>query len=125
MTETDTPTPAAAASETASPTPVVDQPYTGSHPPGPSQAFLYPSPARGSEASLAFTMAEAGTLTARIWNANGDLVARFTENRQAGAQAARIPLGGFAVGVYLLKVDFRYDSGASASLGVQKFSVVR
>jgi hypothetical protein len=70
-------------------------------------------------------MTEPGSIKLLIWNSNGDLSAVVQDSRQAGVQVTRIPISGFAVGVYLYRVDFQYDSGAKASTALQKFSVLR
>lgn len=109
-------------SGTISPTP----PLGGSStPPGPDLSFIYPSPAQGDLAHLAYHMSKAGRMTVLIWNARGDLAARVEDTKPAGLQTTEIPIRDFAAGVYLYEVFLHYDFGVVARLGIQKFSILK
>ena len=89
------------------------------------QCTVYPSPVRGNQATLAYTMAEAGTMKMTLWNQNREKAAVITDTRPAGPQTTAFSLSGFAPGVYLYSVTLRYNSGTSQTLKPGKFAVIR
>jgi hypothetical protein len=90
-----------------------------------AKAVIYPSPARGDTATVAYEMAAAGRAKILVWNEAGDLVASYEEQKTAGAQKSRITISGFAAGIYLYKVSRTYDLGDSDRTDLQKFMVIR
>jgi hypothetical protein len=70
-------------------------------------------------------MPGSGSVQVLVWNSNGDLSATVADFKPAGVQVTRIPISNFAVGVYLYKVVFNFDSGATQRSELQKFSVIR
>ena len=91
--------------------------------PGAKAAFVYPSPARDA-ANVAYTMAEAGKVTIRVYSEIGDLVATVEEVKTAGVWSSPLTTSGLAPGVYYLLVEKKYDSGTSEKAGMKKFVVV-
>jgi hypothetical protein len=98
--------------------------YVGANAPGPAQAILFPSPAKGGTVTVVYGMFATGQATVLIWNDRGDLVAKAQEQQLAGTQKTEIPVGSFAPGVYLYRVDLRYASGEVRS-DVKKFTVIK
>jgi hypothetical protein len=98
--------------------------YTGSNPPGAGQVFVYPSPARAQRATLAYFMAEAGTLTLKIWNHNGELVEQMTDQKPAGAQSSSFDITRFPTGIYFYSATLGYGSGRREKLKTDKFAVL-
>jgi hypothetical protein len=70
-------------------------------------------------------MPQSGQVQVLVWNSNGDLSATVADVKPAGVQVTRIPIANFAVGVYLYKMVFNFDSGTTARSDLQKFAVVR
>lgn len=99
--------------------------YQGSNPPGQGQCYIFPSPVKGDQASVAYFMAESGTLTLKIWNRIGEMAAQVTDHRPAGVQATSFNVSGFAPGVYFFAVKLDYDSGRSEKPQTGKFAVIR
>ena len=86
-------------------------------------AFLYPSPAKGGNVNVVYTMAGPGKTDVLVWNDRGDLVAKVEEGELAGIQKTKVPIGTFAPGVYLYRVDIHYASGNEVRTDVNKFAV--
>lgn len=124
FSRTPSPTGTISPTFTASPTPAPGE-YLGPNPPDAGRAFVFPSPARGDRVNVVFNLLEPGQVKLDVWNARGDLVAGLREHKAAGLQLDQLPISNFAVGIYLYKVKFSYDSGASAETELQKFAVVR
>ena len=99
--------------------------YSGPNPPNKGQAFAYPSPARNGSVNFVYEMSEVGKVEIRVYNEIGDLVTSVKEEKLAGSQKSQVSVNAFAPGLYLFKVTMEYDSGATESLGVQKFSVAK
>jgi hypothetical protein len=97
--------------------------YIGLNPPSKGRFFVFPSPVKGDWLSVAYYMSENGRADVRLWNDNGDLVARMQEDKGSGPQKTRFPSAGFAPGVYLAKVVMTYDSGTVERTDVKKFTV--
>jgi len=87
-------------------------------------SFIFPSPAR-AVASIAYTMAEAGVVTIRVYNEAGELAATLEDRRPAGVQTSMLRTADLAPGVYYYLLKRDYDSGASERARMQKFAVVR
>ncbi len=99
--------------------------YQGTDPPASENCFIYPSPARGDQATLSYDMAESGSVDLKILNENGELVAEITDWKPAGVQVTPFSLSRFAPGVYFYLVTLNYDSGRTDKIKVHKFMVVR
>jgi hypothetical protein len=100
--------------------------YLGLNPPSKGKTFAFPSPAKGDSLNVAYNMSGgAGKVAIRIWNENGDLVAKVEENKPAGPQKSWIPIRDFSSGIYIYKVVMTYDSGSVEKLDAQKFGVAK
>ena len=94
--------------------------------PSPGTAFIYPSPVPyGTCATVAYDMAESGTVQVLIYGESGDLVDTVTEPKPAGVQQSQFCTYLFSAGVYFYRVLLNYDSGRQEKLGVGRFLVVR
>jgi hypothetical protein len=100
-------------------------PSPPNNPPAPGLDFIYPSPARGDHANLAYVMAEAGMMRLKVWNQNGEVSSEINDHKPAGVQATPFSLSGFAPGVYFYRVTLEYDSGKTEQLKPGKFAVIR
>src|SRR5581483_7389504 len=78
---------------------------------GRTGSYLYPSPVTGNTARIIFGMEEPGEAEIRVFNANGDLVERISESREAGRQEIVLGVGDYAPGVYYYILRLFYDSG--------------
>jgi hypothetical protein len=116
--------PTASETFTISPTPSPGG-YQGTSPPQAGQAFVYPSPARGDFAHVAYAMAAAGKVSIKVWNENAGLVDEVTDQKPAGNQITRLLTGKYAPGVYFFQVSQQYDSGATAKTEILKFTVLK
>jgi len=85
--------------------------------------FFFPSPATGATATFAYCMALPGTVTIKVYNAIGDLVAKITDVKAAGAQSSVLNTGRLASGVYLYRLEKDYGGGNSTTSKVKKFVV--
>jgi hypothetical protein len=86
-------------------------------------AFLFPSPAKGGDVNVVYTMKSPGQASVLVWNDRGDLVAKVQQEELAGVQKTKVPIGAFAPGVYLYRVDIRYAGGNEVRTDVNKFAV--
>jgi hypothetical protein len=98
--------------------------FGGANSVGAAQAILFPSPARGGSVTVAYGMFAAGQATVLIWNDRGDLVAKVVQQQLSGPQLTVVPVGAFAPGVYLYRVDLKYAAGEVRS-DVKKFTVIK
>lgn len=87
------------------------------------QTWAFPSPARDAT-RFAYLMAEPGTVTVRVYNAAGTLVATVEETAPAGVQSSGLTTAGLAPGVYYYTLIRKYDSGSSDKADLAKFVVV-
>jgi hypothetical protein len=87
-------------------------------------SYIYPSPARGDSASIAYAMKQDGNVTIKIYNQTGRLVDTITESKSAGWQAAQVSVGKFAQGTYYYLVYFQYPLGTTEMQGPCKFVVI-
>jgi streptogramin lyase len=92
---------------------------------GSEICFIYPSPARGDHATVAYQMAQAGGMEFKLWNQNGELVETLTDHKSAGSQTTPFKISGFASGVYFYILTLRYDSGSTQKSKVGKFVVLQ
>ena len=99
--------------------------YPGSNPPAPGQCYVFPSPVKGDQASVAYDMAGPGIMTLKIFNRIGELAAQVAERRPAGVQASSFSVSGFAPGIYFFTVTLNYDSGRTEKPKAGKFAVIR
>jgi len=92
--------------------------------PDTSVSYIFPSPAHDA-ARIAYTMDQAGTVTIRVYNAAGQLVATVDETKSAGLQSSAITTAKYAPGVYFYLLERTYGSGSPVKSGVHKFVVTR
>ncbi len=85
--------------------------------------FFFPSPATGAKADFAYCMESPGTVKIRVYNAVGDLAAKLEYAKGAGAQNTSLNTGRLAPGVYLYRLEKKYDNGTSSKSSVKKFVV--
>jgi DNA-binding beta-propeller fold protein YncE len=105
-------------------TPTPTSSFSGSSPPAQGQCFIYPSPARGSQATLSYYMAGAGNVDLKVWNEKAELTAQVTDQKPGGAQTTPFSISGFASGVYFYALTLQYDSGQVQKIGPQKFVIL-
>ena len=98
--------------------------YEGLAPPSSGDFFIYPSPARGSQATVAYNMAGSGRVELRVWNEKAELVAQVTDQKPAGVQVTPFSISGFASGVYFYSLVIVYDSGTTQKLSPRKFVIL-
>jgi len=98
--------------------------YQGSIPPGAGQCFIFPSPARGSQASVSYNMGDAGQVDLRIWNEKAELVTHVTDSKPKGTQVTSFSIAGFGSGIYFYALTLNYDSGQMEKIGPQKFAII-
>ena len=98
--------------------------YPGSNQPGAGEFFIYPSPARGSQATVSYNMAQAGQVDLRVWNEKAELVTHVTDSKPAGVQITPFSIAGFGTGVYFYSVTLTYSSGQVEKLGPKKFAIL-
>lgn len=91
---------------------------------GDQVSYVYPSPAVGA-ASIAYAMAESGTVRIRVYNAAGQLVDSLEESKPAGSQRTAITTAKLAPGVYFYLLERHYASGTTNNIGPRKFVVTR
>jgi hypothetical protein len=91
-------------------------------PPGPGEAFIYPSPATGNFAFLAFSMAESGQARVLVYNEAGSLVLDQRHDFLPGVQQFILNNYLFANGAYVYRVYTAYGSGRSEKMS-GKFAV--
>jgi len=87
--------------------------------------YLFPSPAVGSTAHVAYCMAESGLVKIRVYNEIGELVDALEESKSVGPQNSSINVGKFAPGVYFYLLSLHYDTGNTEKHAKQKFVVLR
>jgi hypothetical protein len=124
-TATPSPTVSATASATATPSPLATAtPYPFNFTEH-GKSLVYPAPAKGRTATMAYDMEKSGSIEVVIWNSNGDLVGTFNDQQPAGTQLLTLPIDRFAEGVYLYRLNFQYDDGTSLRTEVRRFVVVK
>jgi hypothetical protein len=85
--------------------------------------FIFPSPATGRTATIAYCMQSAGTVTIKIYNEIGDLVDTIRDTRLAGFQSSKVTVARMAPGLYFYIMTKHYNSGAKELFGMKKFVV--
>lgn len=98
--------------------------YPGENPPGSGEFFIYPSPARGSQATVSYNLAQAGQLDLRVWNEKAELVTHVIDSKPAGVQVTLFSIAGFGTGVYFYSLTLTYSSGQVEKLGPKKFAIL-
>lgn len=98
--------------------------YQGLNPPGTTDYFIYPSPVRGDQAKVAYTLKASGRVTLTVWNEAGEKAAKVTDAHSAGSQSTAFSVAGWASGVYFCRLTAAYDSGETQKLPVKKFAVI-
>jgi hypothetical protein len=98
--------------------------YQGNNPPSPGSFFIYPSPARGSQATVSYNMARSGQVDLRVWNEKAELAARVTDSKPAGVQVTPFSIAGFGTGVYFYSITLTYSPGVVEKLGPKKFVIL-
>ena len=106
------------------PTPVPTAGYHGANPPGAGDYFIYPSPVRGSQATVSYNMAEAGKVELKVWNEKAEMVAHVQDQRPAGVQITPFSIAGWGTGVYFYDLTLIYSSGRVERLAPKKFAVI-
>jgi hypothetical protein len=87
-------------------------------------SYLFPSPARGGSAQVAYTMQGPGRVKILVFNEAGRLVDKVEDEKPAGAQTSLLSCGLWAPGVYFYLCTLSPEGGAEAPLPMVKFSVV-
>lgn len=90
----------------------------------PGDSYIYPSPARGDNATLAFWLREAGDVSIRVYNQTGRPAAIITESLPAGWRFYALDIGKFAPGSYLYVISVRYVSGATETRPPHRFAIL-
>ncbi len=103
---------------TATPIPV-------SVPCDPGTSYIYPSPVKGDEATIAYCLSAPGYVKIRVYNEVAELVETVGEVKPAGSQASLIDTSKFATGVYLYMINIDYGSLGSSKIGPKKFIMLR
>jgi hypothetical protein len=106
------------------PVPTATPSYQGPNPPGAGRYFIYPSPARGTQAHVAYFMEGPGRMKLTIWNEAAERRAEVTDQRPEGSQSAAFDISGWASGVYFYALTLTYDSGVVQKLAPQKFAII-
>lgn len=88
-------------------------------------SYIFPSPARGNTAAIAYLMPSPGTVHIRIYNEVGTLVDTIEESKPAGQQTSNVSIGRLAPGVYAYLLSINFNSGATQHNAVNKFVVSR
>jgi hypothetical protein len=86
--------------------------------------YLFPSPARGTTAHVAYCLDGTGIVNIRIYNEIGDLVEALEESKPAGAQGSSFNVGRLAPGVYFYILKLSYDAGYTTTYAKRKFVVI-
>jgi len=99
--------------------------YPGNNPPDSGQYFIYPSPAKGSQATVSYNMVSSGSIELKIWNEKAELVDEVTDQKTTtGVQITPFNIVGFASGVYFYTLTIHYTSGQTQTLSPQKFVIL-
>jgi hypothetical protein len=99
--------------------------YQGSDPPIPGAPFIFPSPAKGSSATVSYNMTGSGNVDIKIWNSNGEMVTEVTDRKTSGVQLTPVNISRFTAGVYYFTLTLKYDSGTSETSKPKAFAVVQ
>jgi len=91
---------------------------------GAETCFIYPSPLRGTQATLCYSMTQSGKMELKIWNQNGEWVQTVTDQKGAGIQKTLFSIAGCAPGVYFYQMTLTYPSGQTVKAKMGKFVVI-
>jgi hypothetical protein len=80
------------------------------------RARIFPNPAPGAQARLAFTMPQSGQASLSIYNSAGWLCATLDRHLDAGPVAWDLDLRGLACGTYHVLGSLAYEGGGQAKL---------
>jgi hypothetical protein len=75
--------------------------------------YIFPSPAKGNQANIAYCMVGAGNVKIRVYNEIGKLVDTVEERKPTGPQGSNINIGKLAPGVYLYLLNLNFDDGST------------
>lgn len=121
---TSTPSPTITVTFTASPS-NTPSPCTTATPGLPAgESYIYPSPARGAAATLAFWMSRGGDISLKVYNQTGRLASTTTASKPGGWQQSQVEVGGFASGAYYYVLTLHYADGATEVQPPRKFLVL-
>ena len=87
-------------------------------------SYVYPSPARGDRASVAYELKEDADVRLRIYNEAGRLVDTIQEHKNGGHQSSGFNTAKLAPGAYFYALYAQYGSGSSELQPVRKFVVI-
>jgi hypothetical protein len=79
----------------------------------PFDPFIFPSPAKGNSADIAYYMTGSGVAKIRVYSEIGTLVDTQEQSKPAGPQASSINISKLASGVYLYLLNLKYDDGST------------
>lgn len=88
-------------------------------------SYIYPSPTRGANANVVYTMTSSGSVKIRFYNESGRLADTVEENKPKGWQSSDVAVGRFAPGVYFYVLTMKYDDGSSETKPRHKFVVIQ
>jgi len=86
--------------------------------------YIFPSPATGSTAFIAYYMTDSGLANIRIYNEIGELIDALEERKSSGAQSSSIDVDKMAPGVYFYLLNMNYDGGTTQKHSKRKFVVI-
>jgi hypothetical protein len=87
-------------------------------------SYIYPSPTRGIIASIAYVMADSGSVKIRVYTEEGRLADTIEEVKRKGWQSSPVSVGKFAPGVYFYILNMNYDNGSTDIKPRHKFVVI-
>jgi len=91
---------------------------------GAGGSYIYPSPARGASAKVAYDLSAAGHVEILVYNEAGRLIDKVEDNKSAGAQTSLLSTGEWAPGVYFYVCTLSPGNAPSQALPMVKFSVI-
>ncbi len=101
----------------ACPTPVATPPAPTSLP------YVYPNPTSGPVVTFVYTMAQAGTVSIKVWNAWGNLAATINDSKSPGLASSTLDISSFAPGHYFYRIELDYDSGQKDEFKTQVLAI--
>lgn len=124
-TATYSPTATSTATLTPQPTPTATLTFTATPPCGARNPYLYPSPASGATATIAYNLCVPALVQVRVYNEVGDLMETLQEEKSAGPQTTLLTISRLAQGVYFFLITTRNGQGSIERMGPFKFTVIR
>jgi hypothetical protein len=85
---------------------------------------IYPSPATGSTAHVAFEMLQAGQAHIVIYDSGGNVASTVTENLPAGAASVSVDISALLQGVYFYRIDLTFSDGTQQRPTGGRFAVI-